>query len=251
MESLASKERTAWLQKQLRAFGSVTLAEAAEQLEVSEMTIRRDLQTLVTAGYARRVRGGAISTSPVSFAGRDRSRSEEKLAIARKLVRLVPRRGLIAFDSSSTMFRVATLVQSADDLMVLTNSVETLGALRDKPGIVPMLTGGRFDERSDSLVGPAAVRTAQSMTFDLFFASATSLHASAGAFESTEEEAAVKTALLGSSSRLVLGVDVAKLGRRAAFSSFPMDRISILSTELDPEDPRLSDFRSVPNTTFI
>ena len=97
MTSLGAQGRIVWLLAELRASGSVTLASAAEKLDISEMTVRRDLQALEEIGRARRVRGGAVFTGPVSFRGREQTHGQQKQAIAEKLLPLVPKTGMIAF----------------------------------------------------------------------------------------------------------------------------------------------------------
>ena len=245
MQSLAAEERLTWLLAELRTSGSVTLAAAAERLEVSEMTVRRDMRALEKAGHARRVRGGAVATGPVAFSGRDKSHSEAKSAIAAKLVELVPQRGVVALDSSTTMHRLAMLLTGAADLTVVTNSVEAVSALRDKPGIAAVLTGGRFDPRSDSLIGPIAAACIVGLRFSAFFASAASIDESASCFENTLEEAEVKRLMAKYSDRVVIGADSDKLGRRADALSVRGDSISVLCTELDPADDRLGRYRNV------
>ena len=68
--TVAGEERLRWLLEKLGADGFVTIAAAAEALGVSEMTIRRDLIELEERGTARRVRGGAKTIAPLSFAER-------------------------------------------------------------------------------------------------------------------------------------------------------------------------------------
>ncbi|MFB7251322.1 DeoR/GlpR family DNA-binding transcription regulator [Microbacterium sp. NPDC056234] len=243
MKSLAAEERIAWLLTELRAVGSVSLASASERLGVSEMTIRRDLRAIEDDGQARRVRGGAVFVGPVSFTGRDRSHGEQKQAIAAKLLDLVPSSGVIALDSSTTMYRLATLMPSASDLTIVTNSMLTLQVLQDKPGITALLTGGRFDRRSDSLVGTMATSNIADFTFVRFFASASTIDEPSGCFEATIEEAEIKRAFARSAEQVIVGVDTAKLDRRAAAASVRHGQIGVLATEVDPEDERLRAYR--------
>ena len=247
MKSLAAEERVAWLLAELRAAGSVSLAAAATSLDVSEMTIRRDLRAIEDDGQARRVRGGAVFTGPVSFRGRDQSRGDQKRAIAAKLLPLVPDAGVIALDSSTTMYRLATLMSSASDLTVVTNSMLTLQVLQGKPGITALLTGGRFDMRSDSLVGSMATSNIADLAFARFFASASSVDATSGCYEATIEEADAKSAFARSAEQVVIGADTAKLGRRSAAVSVRLGQIGVLATEAAPDDTVLREYReSVP-----
>ncbi|MFC7343926.1 DeoR/GlpR family DNA-binding transcription regulator [Saccharopolyspora griseoalba] len=242
MKSLAMEERIEWLRAELRSAGSVSLSEAAEALGVSEMTVRRDLRQLEDEGVARRMRGGARHAEPVSFQHRDSARAGEKRQIAEKLLPLVPDQGLVVLDSSTTMYRLAALISSAAGLTVLTNNIQTFQVLQGRPGVTPELTGGQFDERSDSLVGPLAAGTVEQLTPDVFFASTGGID-SATCFESTVEEAALKKACARVSRRIVIGADSAKLGVRDRAASVALDDVAALCTELEPDDPRLAEHR--------
>jgi Transcriptional regulators of sugar metabolism len=241
---LAAEERRAWLLTQLRASKSVSLTDAAAALGVSEMTVRRDLNGMESLGIARRVRGGAIYSGPVSFQGRERSHVEEKRVIAAKLLPLVPERGVVAMDSSTTMHRLAQIMTECVDLTVVTNGLLTFQVLQDRPGITAILTGGAADRRSDSLIGPVATGVLESMRFATFFASAAAIDERA-CYEDTLEEAEVKRAFARSSSRIVVGVHAEKLEGNATAASLPLERVSVLATDLEPSDSGLVRYRQL------
>lgn len=244
MISLAAEERRSWLLSRLRDSKRVSLAEAAEKLGVSEMTVRRDLSQLERSGSARRVRGGAVYSGPVSFEGRERSFTEEKLRIAKKLLPLVPESGVIAMDSSTTMNRLAQLVTGSGDLVIVTNGLLTFATLQERPGITAILTGGAADRRSDSLIGPVATAFLDSMRFSAFFASTAAID-ERSCYEDTLEEAEIKRAFARSSSSTVIGAHAEKLNGKATASSVPLRLISALATELDPEDGELDPYRNL------
>lgn len=242
--TLASAERLRWLTERLTADGSVTITAAADALAVSEMTIRRDLVELEARGAARRVRGGATAVGPQTFAARHGTAARAKARIAAKVAALVPTGGVVAFDASSTVVRVAGRLQGARDLTVLTNGPDTFAALQDLPGVAPLLTGGRRELRTGSLVGPLACRAAEQFAVQRFFASAAAVHPGAGAYEATLEESEVKRSLAAAADEVVLAVDASKLGGRAAALGLDWDRIDLLVTDLDPDDPTLDPYRT-------
>ena len=127
--NLATEERLERLMLMLATQGSVVIATSALDLDVSEMTIRRDLIELEERGVARRVRGGALALGPQTFAERKQSRSRAKAQIAAKLRPFIPLTGTVAFDASSTVMRAAAALTGARDLTVLTNGPDTFQAL--------------------------------------------------------------------------------------------------------------------------
>lgn len=224
--------------------GRVRIAALARDLGVSDMTIRRDLDVLADQGSARRVRGGAVAVGPQPFPDRAREHPRAKAAIAQKLLELVPERGAIALDASSTLQRLAGRLTDARDLTVLTNGPETFAALQGQPGVRSLLTGGELDPRTGSLVGPLAVRSAGDLLVDRLFVSAAAVDPELGSSEATLDEAEVKLALAAGAAEIVLAVDSSKLGSRAPARAFPLERITVLVTELSPDDERLDELRA-------
>ncbi len=243
--NLATEERLERLMHVLATEGSVSIATAALQLDVSEMTIRRDLIELEERGVARRVRGGALALGPQTFAERKQSRSRAKSQIAAKLRPFIPATGTVAFDASSTVMRAATALTGGRDLTVLTNGPDTFQALQQRPGITPILTGGQLDTRTGSLVGGIAAWSARQLTVSRFIASCTSLDVAVGATEIVLEEADVKRAITANADEVILAVDSSKLERRATAVWVGWDRIDVLITELDPDDPQLDAYREL------
>jgi DeoR family transcriptional regulator, fructose operon transcriptional repressor len=242
--TLASEARLQWLRDCLAADGSVTIAAAAEALGVSEMTVRRDLVELEERGSARRVRGGATASGPRPFSERHTVAARAKSRIAAKLAPMLPEVGFVAFDASSTVMRAASNLDAARDLSVLTNSPDTFAVLQGKSGVHPLLTGGRLDPQTGSLVGPLACRSAAQLHVDLFIASAAAIDPDAGAREATLDEAEVKRSIAAGATTVVLAVDASKLGAGAVAVGLDWDVIDTLVTDLDPADDRLTPYRA-------
>jgi DeoR family fructose operon transcriptional repressor len=237
-------ERLEAMRRRLDTDGRVRVADLAVELDVSEMTVRRDLDMLVDEGIAQRVRGGAIAVGPQEFATRFRQNARAKAKLADKVLALVGTGGAIGIDASSTLQRLATRLGEARDLTVLTNGPDTFRTLQDHPGVTALLTGGALDPRTGSLVGPLAARAADDVMLRRLFVSAAALDPELGSSESTLEEADVKLALSRSAAEVVLAITSSKLGSRAPARAFPLDRVDLLVTELDPADDRLDPYRN-------
>jgi len=242
---VAVEERLRHLTELLEAAGAVSIPDAATELGVSEMTIRRDLAELEERGAARRVRGGAVPTGPQTFAERHRIRSRAKGQIANKVLDLVPATGAIAFDASSTVMRLAGSLTGARDLTVITNGPDTFSALQGRPGVTAISTGGRLDPATGSLVGPIACRSATQFTVDLFITSAAGLDRRVGATEATLEDAEVKRAFAAGARQVVLMADTSKLEQRALAVALEWSEIDVVVTELDARDSRLAPYLSL------
>lgn len=241
--SIDAVDRLQRIQAHLRAAGRVKVVELASELNVSEMTIRRDLEMLAEQGAVRRIRGGALSIGPQPFAERFGRQARAKDRIATKLAALVGDGGAIGLDASTTLQRLASHLQEVRDLTVITNGPDTFTALQGVPGVTALLTGGQLDPRTGSLVGPLATRTARDLLLRRLFVSATAVHPQHGTSETTLEDAEVKLALADVASEVVVAVDSSKLDQSAVARGIAPDRVHTLVTELDPSDSRLDPYR--------
>ncbi len=248
--SLDAENRSSQLLEILRRDGEIRTSVAAEQLNVSPLTIRRDIAALAEEGLVRAVRGGAKPASFEKFSARNLNFSSEKSVVARKTRKLVPKSGVICIDSSSTTYRLCRLLDMATDLTVVTNCPMHLQALQNKPGITPILTGGRFNAGNDSFIGQETIRFISGFKFDYFFASVAAFDSQRGGFESAASEAEVKQAFMTSSERIVLGLNSAKTSLRAPFSSFAPEQIDVLVTEL-PAKEFASMAEGLPNSIQV
>jgi len=242
-ETVSTTERDERILGLLGDAGRVEIAVLAERFEVSEMTVRRDLDRLAGLGRLRRVRGGAVAIGPEPFARRFARNAVAKDRIADKLVDLVGDGGAIALDASTTVQRLASRLQGVSNLIVLTNGPDTFFALQDVAGVTAILTGGMLDRRTGGLVGPVAARSTADLAARCAFVSATALAPGVGSTEQTLEDADAKLALVAAASSVVLAVDHAKLGHHAAARCLTLDRVDVLVTDLDPADHRLDDYR--------
>jgi DeoR family fructose operon transcriptional repressor len=236
-------ERLELMRRRLDTDGRIRVADLAVELDVSEMTIRRDLDLLVDEGIAARVRGGAVAVGPQEFEARFRQHARAKARIGEKLLDLVGTGGAIGIDASSTMQRLAARLGEVRDVTVLTNGPDTFRAMQDHAGVTALLTGGELDPRTGSLVGPLATRPARDLLLRRLFVSAAAVDAEVGASEATLEEAEVKIALAGSASEVILAIDASKLGHRAPAHAFAWDQVDLLVTDLAPHDARLAPYR--------
>ena len=228
--------------------GAVRIDELAADFGVSEMTIRRDLDELEALGVARRVRGGAIALGPEPFAQRHRHNARAKARIAEKLLPHIPVSGTVAFDASTTIYRLAATLELARDLVVVTNGLDTFNALFGKPGITASLTGGRRSPAPAAWSGRWRFGRPRSFLYDAFVCSAAALDHEVGSSEASLAESEVKRAFSQTSSRIILAVDHTKLGTRAQARMFDLEDVDLLVTDLDPDDRR-SAYRSATSSS--
>ncbi len=216
----------------------------ADRLDVSEVTLRKDLAILEEMGLLQRTHGGAVLAEQAEenavLSARREVRAESKVAIARAAQRLVSHGETILIDSGSTCAALATAVAEMD-LRVVTNSLDALIILAGRPGIALHATGGSYRESGGSFIGPDAEEVISRMQFDHAFIGVTGVSED-GRFSSQNSiEAQFKREAIAAARNVVILADADKIGKHA-FSVFATLReVDILVTE--SESPLLSVFR--------
>lgn len=244
--TLGSEDRRAWLIATLERDGAVRLEQAAQALNVSAMTVRRDLDELEGEGLLRRVRGGAVSSvSGRPFSERRSVHARAKRAIAEKALRFMPDSGAIALDASSTTGIIGAALGPRAGLTVATNSYDNFASVKSHSGVVAVLVGGEVDEATSSFVGLIACQAASSMLYQRFFASASAVDPRHGTSEVSLRESQVKRAFAEVSREIVLCIDSSKLNQHSVSVTLAMSDISVMITDLDPADERLDEYRGL------
>jgi DeoR/GlpR family transcriptional regulator of sugar metabolism len=225
----------------LESKGELTVAELSALAEVSEMTIRRDLEALEREGLLKRVHGGAVTVVSRSyeppFAARAGRNGAAKERIGRAATELLTDGETVILDVGTTTLDVAKALRGRN-LTVLTPSLRAAQVLADEPGIRLMLTGGLARPGELSLVGDLAERSFAELRFDTFVMGVGGIDLEAGLTEFNLDDARVKRAALASSRRCVVVSDSSKLGRVAFARICPLDRMDVLVTDTDaaPDD---------------
>ncbi len=236
-------DRHAELRRLLADEGTASVAEMAERLGVSEMTVRRDLRELEGQGALARVHGGAVASSSLRFGTRLAQHQRDKQVAARKLIDLVPARGAIYLDGSTTIYHLAEALAKRDGLLVATNNLDTFLRVSAYPGIEAVLIGGQLNRDTDNFVGRAAQRVLDSLAFDIAFCSAYALDAVVGPSEPSVADAETKEAACSRAHRVCVAVNHHKLGSRVPGTwSFPRER-AVLATDLARTDAALKPYR--------
>ena len=234
-------ERRATIVKMLEARGRVSIAEVSRLTEVSEMTIRRDLEALEREGILKRTRGGAVSVISLSYEPPYIIRKDSKLSaksrIAQRASEMLSEGETVILDVGTTAVAIAQALRSRVNLTVLTSNLWAAAILADEPGIVLMVTGGTARARERSLVGSLATRAFSELVFDVFFLGVAGVHPEFGITDYNMEEAEVKREAIRAAQRRIVVADSSKLGKVAFAKICDMDQIDMIITDNEaPEE---------------
>ena len=141
----------------LREERHVVVSELAKVFDVSEETIRRDLDKLEKEGHVVKTYGGAVisegSEAELPYVIRKKANVEAKQKIADLAADLIMDGDTLILDASSTAVFIAQKIKSKKEITLITNSIEVLMELSDVTGWKILSTGGTLKERSCALVG--------------------------------------------------------------------------------------------------
>lgn len=217
---MLAQQRQELILDRTRSQGAVRVAELVASLDVSDMTIRRDIAELARRGLVQRVHGGAVDARRAAhepgFGAKRGLAAVEKAAIARAALSYVVPGSAIALSAGTTTHLLAQLIAqdtSLRPLTVVTNSVpaaETLHRPEDH-GLTVVLVGGTRTP-SDALVGPVAVRTLGDLRVDVVFLGVHGLDTEAGLTTPNLLEAETDRALVNAASQTVVLADHSKWG---------------------------------------
>ncbi|MGW5653218.1 DeoR/GlpR family DNA-binding transcription regulator [Streptomyces humi] len=235
-------ERQQEILRLARDGGRVDVVSLAEEFQVTQETIRRDLKALDRAGLVRRVHGGAIPAGRLDFepdlAERESTSADEKDRIAKAAVPELPVEGTLILDAGTTVARLAAAIPLEANLTVVTHSLPIAARLADHPGIQLHLVGGRVRHRTRAAVDAWALRAYGEIRADVLFVAANGFSAEQGLTTPDLAEAAVKRAAVAAARRVVLLADSAKHGQEhfARFGALGDVDLLITDTGLTPED---------------
>ncbi len=233
-------ERKREILTRLATDGKVIVSELARDFDVSEETIRRDLEKLDHEGLASKTYGGAVakhsSALDIPYNVREGVNVLEKQAISEKVANLISDGERIMLDSSSTALYVLKAIKSKKDLTIVTNSVKILLELADKQDWTVLSTGGMLKKGALSLNGSSAEKMINSYHVNTVICSCRGLDVTLGVTDSNENDSLIKQAMIASAERKILAVDSEKFDKKSFVKVCDAKDIDIIVTDREPNE---------------
>lgn len=237
---MLKKERQAHIIKQVHLHNKVLSSDLAIELNVSEDTIRRDLNELDDSGQIVKVHGGALSRSfHYPFQRNDIYAADAKKTIARKAVSLVKEGMVILTGGGTTIMEMVNLLPKTLTLTLYTISPLVALQLADYPLIKVFLIGGELSKDSQVCTGGQVVSFLSEVKFDICFLGTNGIAVADGVTDTDMAIVQVKKAMIKASKSLVIICIAEKLNSVQRMRVCELQRIDSLVTELDPADSLL------------
>ncbi|KAA3439228.1 DeoR/GlpR family DNA-binding transcription regulator [Rufibacter hautae] len=242
---MLKEERQSHILIRLEKAHRATFEELAGELQVSEDTVRRDIDALAKNGLLTKVRGGAIvrSLNPFTFQDREKVYPEGKLIIAQKAQRLIKEGQTIFMDGGTTLCAVALHFPRDLSFRVVTNNQALIGILKGFEKIEVMVLGGILNRATETTVGAFTCREVKNYLADLYFMGTCAVDSKYGVTAAVREDGEVKQAMLEGSLKTVALAGQEKLGSTDHFRVCSLDGIDALITDLPNSDPLLKEYK--------
>jgi DeoR/GlpR family transcriptional regulator of sugar metabolism len=239
---LTTYERRQSLLGVLRKQPGLRVPELAKALDVSEGTVRNDLNALEEEGRLKRVHGGAVLDDQDqfqnnSFVRRYKQNVAAKLVIAREAAALVNDGDSILLDASSTAYYLARALSERKKLRVMTNGFEVARELAQNSSNSVILIGGVVNNDSSSVTGLLSEKIIAEMHIEKAFFSCSGFSLERGMTEVHFAEAQLKRKAIESSRQVIALVDSTKFGKEDLTPFAGSDQIAFLisDSKLSPE----------------
>lgn len=251
------EQRRARVAQLVRSRGAMRVSEISDELDVSPMTIRRDLELLDRDGVVHRVHGGATvgaeshdadAPPPVSeepaFQVKRRLEAAAKRAIAHAAVAHIEPGMTIALSAGTTTYALARALEGFAGLTVVTNSTDAANILFETlpASSLVVLTGG-VRTPSHALVGPIAESSLKELQVDIVFHGFHGIDPQSGFTCPNLAEVSTAQAMIAGGDQLIVLADHSKFGVRALAKVADLSAASTLITDSRIAPEQLEELR--------
>lgn len=240
-------ERRIKLEKQIIQKEKVDIEEMSKVLNVSPMTIRRDLKELEKEGKVIRTHGGAVLSKSLTieapYAFKENENIEQKKAIALKAVSIIKEYSTIILDSGTTTFEVAKLLNTRNDLTILTNDIKIANELMGSSNKI-IITGGEMQKGVGALFGVVTQKMIEMIHADIFFMGAHAIDLYNGITSPTFEKSIVKQMMNLAAKETWLLADFSKFNQIAFSKVCSLNDIQGIITDRKLDSSIISEYEN-------
>ncbi|MCK9402831.1 MAG: DeoR/GlpR family DNA-binding transcription regulator [Chitinophagaceae bacterium] len=241
---MLKKERQAYILRQVSLHNSVLSADLSTSINVSEDTIRRDLNELAETGKIIKVHGGALSKSFNSFYLRgDVYNVDSKKMVAEKGAALIKDGMFILTGGGTTIIEMARLLPENLKATFFTVSIPAAYEYAQHPNIEVIFIGDKIAKKSQIAVGGEAISKIKHIKADLCFLGINAIDPEHGITDNDWDIVQVKNAMIEAAAKTVVMTISEKLNSSQRIRVCGVQDIDVLITELDPENNLLDPFR--------
>jgi DeoR/GlpR family transcriptional regulator of sugar metabolism len=243
---MLKRERQEFILHQINLHNKVLSTDLSQKLNVSDDTVRRDLNELAETNRLLKVHGGAISKSfRNSFQHRDIYSIENKKIIAQKAAALIQDGMFVLTSGGTTIIELARSLPDNLQATFVTGSLQAAYEYVQHPNIEVIFIGDRISPTAQIAVGGEAIAKIKQFNADLCFLGINAIDVQHGLTDNDWEVAQIKRAMIGSSAKVVALAISEKMNTVQKIQVCELSCINTLITELPNEDALFEDYKKM------
>ena len=241
---MLKKERQAYILHQVNLHNRVLSSMLSQEIQVSEDTIRRDLQELSEEGRLIKVHGGALSPSfnQVYYSPKTVYSRPNKTIIAQKAVTLIEDGMFILTSGRSTILELARALPPQLKATFITGSIPAILEYMNHPNIDVIVIGDKISKNSKITTGGEAISKIRQIRADLCFLGINAIDTTQGITDSDWEVVQLKKSMIESSQKVISLTISEKINTFQPIHICEVNKIDTLITELPSDDPLLKPY---------
>ena len=242
-------ERQALIRQLVQDQGRVTVPELSSRFGVSEATIRRDLEQLHGWGWVRRTHGGAARVQRAAqeppVLQRILEQREEKRRIGQEAARMVRNGETIYLGCGTTVLEVARALPGDLRLTVITNSLQIINELAERPQVEMIVIGGMFRKSELSMVGHIAEQAIRELRADRVYMGIRAIDVGFGLADDYLPETMTDRTILRIAPQVIIVADHTKFGRVSSVLVAPVTAAHVIITDLGTPAETVAELRAL------
>jgi DeoR/GlpR family transcriptional regulator of sugar metabolism len=242
---MLKKERQAYILHQVNLHNKVLSSSLCTEINVSEDTIRRDLQELADEGKVIKVHGGALSHSfnEVSFSVNGVYSQNQKKLIAEKAISLISNGMFILTSGGTTIIEMARSLPPQLKATFISGSIPAVLEYMQHPNIEVIMIGDKISKNSKITVGSEAIAKIKQLKADICFLGTNAIDLEHGITDNDWEVVQLKKAMIESSKKVVCLAIAEKVNTVQPIKICGVEDIDLLITELPANDIILNPYK--------
>lgn len=249
------KNRQKTILEMLNQTEKVLISELSTCFNVSEMTLRRDLDILAQKGVIKRIRGGAVKVNHGSyempFEMRCEKDFEAKRLISRKAASMIRDGETVVLDTGTTALSVAEELKDRNNLTILTSSLRVAWLLADRPNIQLIVLGGVVRNGERSLIGSLVENEFENFFPDTFIMGVGGIDAESGFTDFDIDDVKVKRKAIQASQRTIVVADESKIDKKAFVKIATINEIDTLITNKPANMEKINKLKKTDLTVVL
>lgn len=241
-----AEERQEKIAELLKEKSSIKVNELSNIFNVSESTIRRDLQEMEAKGLLTRTHGGAVEVKKTNFEPtfeeKEDKKHDEKSDIGKLAASLIEDGDTIILDSGTTTLEIAKHI-NAKNITIITNSIDIASELSNKEDVELIVTGGTLRKVTRAMVGYLTESSLRNFRVDKAFIGSNGISLEEGITTPNFTEAQSKKAMINVANKVFIAADSSKFNNVSFSVISPIRAVTAIITSSDLDETIIKEYQ--------